>query len=1075
MSGLQREVLLSHLKGVAPSMIREPDLLQIRVSVFESAANDESWRQVANSIVTQALQDSGTQLPVCGILLFSSSDWCADTSRSLPKLIRTEFQRKLGYESQLIGGSMPRLFASVPQGGKGNFRQYFLDRGVIAVTLFCRDMWFAVRSLEEPFSLAPNERRRALSALAKEVNEARGRHMGLGSSVQLDLLAIMPGPVVCRDEREFRDEELHSELLDAFKGLLHIFGGSAGDSLHSSCGYQFANDRCLKSGLAIALMENDLEQSATMGHGMRVRDDRMWSPVTQLAPNSLEPSYYISELGGRPAPDVLNEWAAMGCFERGRPILGIGTNPHCQIAATSEDTPLPPGPVRFSRRLPLGTPLFVMRGDDVQLREAAVQLLEQCRSRIRTPASRLRLFFGFCCLGRFIDDSNFSEQSWRLCMQELGKAASIPMVCFLCTGEFAEDHRRRPRADSYSLWISCLSSSKGSRSDTRVLQHRLLEASTALVKCETPDQVMDAAIDGAIRAGAEGGQVCLADKFIDAILGFRVGRARNKPGGEQRWDLVIPGTIVRLPNPARRLRLPEALRSGSICLGAAKKEYQRRDIASDDDILEIAATEHCALFIPDSANPEYHCDQDRVHLGKICSQLVAPLIGSGGDVIGTLQVGFALEHPMDRTKMGLWVSFSQQAAAALERALEREERHRLEVITDASNRILQSPTPVGDVESLFQDFTKVIKGALEASYVHMRVAELQSGAVRYRLVAPIGSLGDLHREVRPYISDGEGSVRIAQCHGSTFTNRHEDTSQLYADAIQPSGIDCVKKGSAWNTEAGKMRSAGVLELRYRGDFLGALVVDSNEDFFFTERRKRITEVAAQKATVILAKLRAEKQLQQVVHTGLYAANNIHAIMRPLCLIQRSADLLLDSGLSDDAIKEVKSLESAKNQAVKLLVEAAQGMELGESLIGLGALLTFAEKRSITVEWRSTDLKTRALRTTIWLRSAVESLAENAREAAFGSDGVSIRVWEESRGLVFIEIENDGELVTLHDVHKMWTVGYTTKPDHLGLGIPLANFGIRLAGGELSLAPRSGGGLQARISLPLATENTVTET
>jgi len=68
MSGLQREVLRLHLKGVAPSMIREPDFLQIRVSVFESAANDESWRQLRIPIVTQAASGfPGTQLPVCGI------------------------------------------------------------------------------------------------------------------------------------------------------------------------------------------------------------------------------------------------------------------------------------------------------------------------------------------------------------------------------------------------------------------------------------------------------------------------------------------------------------------------------------------------------------------------------------------------------------------------------------------------------------------------------------------------------------------------------------------------------------------------------------------------------------------------------------------------------------------------------------------------------------------------------------------------------------------------------------------------------------------------------------------------
>jgi len=61
--------------------------------------------------------------------------------------------------------------------------------------------------------------------------------------------------------------------------------------------YQFANDRCLNQGCH-RLMENDLEQSATMGHGMRVRDGpHVESGHSAFAPNSLEPSYYIPNWG----------------------------------------------------------------------------------------------------------------------------------------------------------------------------------------------------------------------------------------------------------------------------------------------------------------------------------------------------------------------------------------------------------------------------------------------------------------------------------------------------------------------------------------------------------------------------------------------------------------------------------------------------------------------------------------------------------------------------------------------------------------------------------------------------------
>ncbi len=1050
-------------------MASKHDLLQIRISVYEGAATNKAWSNVAHSLATQAFQNPSTALPVCGILLFSSADWCTDSSRSLPQTVRTEFRKQIGYETQLIGGSMPRLFVSLPSTGEKPHALHFLDKGVVAITIFSRDMWFAVRSLEKPFLLSDVERRRALSLLAKELTEARGQHMGLGSGVQLDLLTIMPGPITLGNgRREFRDEELHLDILDSFKNLLHVFGGSAGDSVHSSCGYQFANDCCLESGLAIALMENDLEQSVVMGHGFRCREDLLWTPVTRLFPDSIEPSYSVSELGGRPATEVLNEWTKQGYFDRGRPVFGIGTNPNCQIAATSDDAPAV-GPVRFNRRLPLGTPLFVLQGDDLALRQAAEATLQKCRRRFRA-ANDLRLFFVLCCAGRFQKGKEFSEESWRLSMELLAKTAETsPLVCFLCSGEFAEDHRRRPRSDSYSLWVSCLSNSKGTRSDTRVLQNRLLRASTVLTKRTGPSHVMDAAIWGAIKSGAEGGQICLADKFIGAILGFRVGHARNKESADQRWDLVIPDTVVRLPDRAQRFNLPESFRSGSVCLDGDPVECERRDLTDDDDILEIVATERCAFFIPDSANPEYHCNPERVQLGKLQAQLAVPLIGSGGDLIGTMQLGFPSTHPMDRTQMGLWVSFSQQTAAALEGALERDERRCLENITDAWNKILQSPTPVGDAEGLLQTFTSVIREQLEATYVHTRVAEWVTGTGRYRLVAPVGPLGELHRAVRPYIYEGEGSVGIAQKYKNKFTNRQEDTTLLYQTAVMAPQAKDGSPQRDWNSEAIKMKSAGILELRYREDFLGALIVDSEDEFFFTERKKRLAEFAAQKLTVLLAKFRAEKLLQQVVHTGLYAAKNIHAIMRPLCLIQRSADILLECDLGTDNIQEVKCLVSAKDQAAKLLVEAAQGIELGESLTTLATLLTFSQGDSIRITWQSPELKTRSLKTTIWLRSAFESLAENACESASKAGEVWVYVWEEGPGTVLVEIQNSGPPVTFQDVQLMWTVGYTTKADHLGIGIPLAHFGIMLAGGELTLTPRDLGGLKAIVSLPLASE------
>jgi len=234
-------------------------------------------------------------------------------------------------------------------------------------------------------------------------------------------------------------------------------------------------------------------------------------------------------------------------------------------------------------------------------------------------------------------------------------------------------------------------------------------------------------------------------------------------------------------------------------------------------------------------------------------------------------------------------------------------------------------------------------------------------------------------------------------------------------------------------------------------------------------------VAAQKVTVILAKLRAERHQADVVHLGFYAAKNIHDITQPLGVIQRSIDNLRLMGITGDMAKQLGSLESAKNSVFEKLRDAAQGIELGEVLTPLGDLFRLVEAQGISIDWQSPELASKVLRTNIWLRSAVERLVENALEAAKHPNEICIGVLEDGTGGVRIVIENSGEPISQEDIQNMYLPGHSTKKaEHLGLGIPLAHFGITLSGGELNLEPKEQGGLRVMMSLPLASEASGTE-
>jgi signal transduction histidine kinase len=580
---------------------------------------------------------------------------------------------------------------------------------------------------------------------------------------------------------------------------------------------------------------------------------------------------------------------------------------------------------------------------------------------------------------------------------------------------------------------------------------------------------MDKALEGAIEAGAEGGQVCLADKSINLILGSKVGRARNRSGGKQRWDLVVAETIVPLPGCEERVRLPESLRATMLSAGHRPTGSQLRDLDDEDDVLKIVSIERSPLFVPDSNDKSFHCHSGRTSLGSLEAQFVSPMLGSGDDLIGTFQVGFVKNHPMDRERMGLWTGYSQKVAAALERALEFGERRRLEAITEVWNSILQAPTPVGNPDPLLEAFTAEVQKQLGAYYVHLRVRELVNGVVCYRLVAPASELGALHRRVRKYTGTGdEGSVAIAEKREPRFTNCKKETDDLLGLASRATFEAATGEDQhRWKKESGRLRSVGVVALHYGEDFLGALVVDSEDEYFFTERRRRLSELAAAKASLILAKLRAETRLQQVVYRGLYAADNVHNIMQPLVNVQLGIEALLGSGLDQKTATSLNVLLGENARTMGLLKNAAKGSEIGESPMPLGELLSSTIKLGIAVEWQSNDDKRAVLRANLFLRSAIKRLAENAIEAAGTTDKVWPRVSRAREGMILIEIENAGPEVTASDIEKMFVFGHSTKKDHLGLGVPLADFGIRLAGGRLDLQPRSGGGLRAFVQLPLA--------
>ena len=271
--------------------------LEVRVALIKHPGGGMSRKVAARKLVAQALDaDLVGQLPVRCVLLLATADWCAEPS-SLPREVRHELEHKLGYEVPLIGGSMASLFCLAEH-------NHFIEHGIIMVAFYSYSLWVTVTSLPRPHEATEKVRRKRLKSLASRLEKAAG--IRIGSSAVRQLFGIFPGVFQNkRGELVYQDNEFHEEVLSAFQYRYRLIGGAAANALAPTVGYQFANEQCLKSGLALAIIETDLATGTMMGHGFD-SDRETWVSVDALK-GDVECGYDLALLDGKPAKERVAE------------------------------------------------------------------------------------------------------------------------------------------------------------------------------------------------------------------------------------------------------------------------------------------------------------------------------------------------------------------------------------------------------------------------------------------------------------------------------------------------------------------------------------------------------------------------------------------------------------------------------------------------------------------------------------------------------------------------------------------------------------------------------------------------
>jgi len=1067
------------------------NLLEIAVGVHSKASAGADWQEVSNAVVADIIQQRrNPDLSLRAILLLATADWCRP-DKPLSAHLRERLLQVLGYRVPVVGASVPRIFVSLPPKlGHEEPSYYEVSAGFAAIGLFSNDLWITPGCVEKPGELSEPERKERINEMAAQLQrEARHEHIGLGTSAAADLFAIFPGPFQCPEVGLCsHDTELHQLVIGAFQDSLALYGASAANALESADrGYQFFNDECLESSLVVALLEYEFKVGSSMAHGLRA-DPLKRTYVTGLAAKGAVEDYVITTLDHKPAAERLREIYGDAGMKTPRPTLGNGIALHTRVVTPLVFSPEASGPVRLNRKVTLGFALTILTATPEELFLRAQEAQRDAVHYSSALKESVRLILGFACIGRFLMYERQQEGGWWKAARELAGefAQRYPLVYALVAGEFGETRRRRPRAENFSVSFVCLTGESNQRASNRLLQAKLLDYAGRIGAEREVDAVMGETVNFAVKAGASGGQICICDPASMKILGAPHGYAAP------RKDLKAPNFAGIASSTCRDLlkdgdvyALNEKLKHWSIETGSRPKEKRRIALGPGADILSIVCANRIAVYVPNSNDPDFYCDSELIRRAGIEEQLVMPLIGSKHQVIATLQLGFPGGTGMNGELMRSWLAYAQQSAAVLERAFEYRAREMMEFVTKLATVTMQQEAPTHAFpECEIEAFLKDLQELIGADYVHLRIREESEPALtRYRLVAPPGRLADEHKAARLFIEKEQGSLAHVWDRGRVQPHTATLSETLLEYLSQPGPTRThLTPNRPWSLDRQEFKVFCVQRLGEGELPDGALVLHSQKEYFFTQRRLDLIEQASIQLLNLIRKREAdynERERQNLrdhlTAIGTLWAKTGHDLSRPLAKIGLKVEYLQRTLGAEGALAEdFAYIRTQVERATEVLRKRTEGVDLGNAPIRLPALFDQVRSEAMEVwdgnvryEGQAQEL---SVISNFWVRSSLANLLDNAIEHAREKENGQIWVVVKppgGAGMVHIDIANDGKVVTEQELAAMHTLGFSSKKGHLGLGVPLAAMGLASVRGELCLFRRPEGGLVVTAKIPVA--------
>ncbi|MCV2364807.1 HAMP domain-containing histidine kinase [Paucibacter sp. DJ1R-11] len=218
--------------------------------------------------------------------------------------------------------------------------------------------------------------------------------------------------------------------------------------------------------------------------------------------------------------------------------------------------------------------------------------------------------------------------------------------------------------------------------------------------------------------------------------------------------------------------------------------------------------------------------------------------------------------------------------------------------------------------------------------------------------------------------------------------------------------------------------------------------------------------------------------------GELAASVAHNIRNPLASIRSAAELSLEAPQehAQESARDILAEVDRISQRISELLRLSSLGSASPERLALWPLLQscVAEQqaafqrrgqRLVLGEASEADRTAALIRGDAQLlRSMIESLLSNASEAMVGmAEGAEARIELDRtrRGCWRLRLLDRGQGIAAGQHEQVLRPFYSTKPQGLGLGLPLARRIVERLGGRIWLEPRSGGGTCVCIELPQA--------